>query len=155
MNISKLQSVISDIDFDNKSAVVFDIDNTLLEQERHGEYTKYVQNVFHYLINKGVAVFIITARSHHIDIIISTIVSLQDNGLGNFKEIFFHDHIYGNNICLGKDANRSKIVNMGYDIKLAIGDNPWDMCNNAAGVFLLPNDVFFFTPNWLQTNCKQ
>lgn len=113
-------------DADNLS-VVFDIDGTLLNEDKAIKPVIYLYNLCKKL---GYTVFIVTARDSYG--IGETINQLHSMGINEFHSAYFRMPSVWN-IAKFKESCRRSISEKGYQTVLSIGDSGWDVCSNLPG----------------------
>jgi predicted secreted acid phosphatase len=144
-----------------KLAVVFDVDDTLLSNYEHKLETDFSQNInlinecqkkaqmpslnpvkelYDFAKEKGLYIFIITGRK--IDLKDPTINNLNFAGLSGWSQIFFDDSNYSTTADY-KIAMRKQIANDGYSIIVNIGDQKSDLQGGfSEKTFKLPNYIY-------------
>ncbi len=146
-----------------KLAIVFDIDDTLLTQYEHALETDFSQmqtllmqwkkkaqipplipiiDLFNFVKEKGLSIFIITGRKS--DLLDPTIQNLNKVGLKEWTEIYFDttDQNYATTQEY-KAAVRKKITQNGYTIIVNIGDQNSDLLGGyAEKSYKLPNHIY-------------
>lgn len=116
---------------DNLS-VVFDIDGTLLSDDKPIKPVIYLYNLCKQL---GYTIFIITARDSYG--IAETINQLHKLGINDFHSVYFRIPSVWN-IGKFKEASRKSIIDRGYQTILSIGDTSWDVGEFGGHSILLP-----------------
>lgn len=106
-------------------AVVFDIDGTLLNEDKPIKPVIYLYNLCKKL---GYTVFIVTARDSYG--IGETINQLHSMGINGFHSAYFRMPSVWN-IAKFKESCRLSIIEKGYQTVLAIGDSQWDLPTHA------------------------
>ena len=112
-------------DADNLS-VVFDIDGTLLNEDKPIKPVVYLYNLCKQL---GYTIFIITARDSYG--IGETINQLHRLGINGFHSVYFRMPSVWN-IAKFKHASRQSVIDKGYQNVLSIGDTYWDTPSHIA-----------------------
>lgn len=146
-------------------AVVFDIDETalsnyndmlrldfggtehnkeVLEADAHDPAIPYTRTLYTFAKNHGVAIFFITGRRERLRQ--TTEKNLMDDGYTQWSGLFMKPNDYHKaSITPYKIAMRKRIINMGYDIVINMGDQKSDLNGGYADMaFKLP-DPFYLT----------
>lgn len=113
-------NILQRIPFNRNQAVVFDIDDTLIDSQTHRIMPK-IFALYRYCINRGYSVYIITARVK--DGFNYTINQLENAGITGYKSIAFrppHDF----NVTRYKLNARRSIPET---VVMSVGDQPWDI----------------------------
>lgn len=126
---------IDSFQIDRNCAVVYDIDDTLIDSNRQPK--EEIIYTYNYALSKGLVPFLVTARRGTEEIISSTHEELQRNGINNYRGIYFlSPDLYKKTktlfeleetIKLYKLFSRKDITENGYKVLLSIGDKPWDI----------------------------
>ena len=147
-----------------KLAVVFDIDDTMLNQfdyEIANDYSqvmkmkleyqkkgmipanKPVLELYNFAKKNDVAIFIITGRYDDMKDI--TLMNLKNQGYNNYKNIYFDYPSNPNKTAKDyKTAIRKEIQSMGYTIIINIGDQFSDLNGGySETTYKLPNHIYF------------
>lgn len=125
--------------YDNYSdnlAVVFDIDGTLIMNDKPIKPIVYLYNLCKKL---GYTLFIVTARDSQG--ISETVNQLHKLDITDFKSVYFRLPTVWN-IEKFKTASRKSIVDKGYNVILSIGDTYWDVGEYGGESILLPQFGF-------------
>ena len=109
-----------------KVAVSFDIDDTLI-YSNDNTIVKPIYNLYKLCIQKGVAVFLITARLHTSFVYEHTVNQLKKLGITGYKDLYLMPLSYNFNSIAYKENTRKKITEQGYTIILSIGDQVCDI----------------------------
>ena len=115
-------NILEQIPFNHSQAVVFDIDDTLINSDT-GELMSKVFALYQYCIMKGYHVYIITARASTPDAVQFTLRQLQSLGIGGFKSIAFRPPDYWDIPKFKMDARRS----IPQRVVMSVGDQYWDV----------------------------
>lgn len=114
-------------DYENP-AVVFDIDDTLIDSRTHKVIPSMLV-LYNRVKRLGIPIFLITARDPSSRSY--TVNQLRSVGVTGYKELFMvpnHEfHIKGKS----KAKIRKKILSMGYTVFLNIGDDPTDFVDGG------------------------
>ncbi len=102
-------------------AVVFDIDGTLLSEDR---INRPVVELYLLCKQLGYTLFIVTARDSYG--ITPTVEQLHELGITGFHSIYFRAPTVWN-IGKFKESSRKSIAEKGYSVIFSIGDTPWDV----------------------------
>lgn len=118
-------------------AVVFDIDDTLIDSETE-ERIEPMYLLYKKVQRMGLTIFLITARSK--TYLSETKEELGKHGLTGYRTLFMVDNdiriiskypsVYREDKAMRKAKARKIIEDSGYDILLNIGDDPGDMQYN-------------------------
>jgi len=115
-------NILEQIPFNHNQAVVFDIDDTLINSDT-GELMSKVFALYQYCIMKGYYVYIITARASTPDAVQFTLRQLRSLGIGGFKSIAFRPPDYWDIPKFKMDARRS----IPQRVVMSVGDQHWDV----------------------------
>lgn len=107
----------------DKSIIVFDIDDTLLD--RQGKNIDPIVQAYHYSVKKGWKPVIITARIDNPENISRTRQQLHIAGIKDYLRLYFRP-VHISDISRYKATARADLQNLGYKILLSVGDMPWD-----------------------------
>jgi len=105
-------------------AVVFDIDNTLLDAAKNAVCS--VQNLYNAAVDLGYAVFIVTSREgseRNKDV---TYMELARAGYTGYHSIYWRKPKHSVDNYQYKRECRRNIVEKGYIIVTTVGDSEWD-----------------------------
>jgi len=108
-------------------AIVFDIDGTLLNEDKP---IKPVVHFYNLCKQLGYTTFIVTARDSYG--IGETINQLHGMGINGFHSAYFRAPSVWN-ISKFKESCRRSIGKKGYQVVLSIGDSNWDVCTHLEG----------------------
>jgi predicted secreted acid phosphatase len=123
LNMLKTSSKLS-----NESAIVFDIDDTILDGAGNSIRPTCVLYSYAYML--GVNIFIITSRINHS----ASFTSSQLKGLclPAPRIMYFKQNPYADNFVY-KESARKSITDQGFDIIMSVGDQPWDYSGKYTG----------------------
>jgi predicted secreted acid phosphatase len=147
-----------------KLAIVFDIDDTMLNQfdyEIANDYSqvmkmkleyqkkgmipanKPVLDLYNFAKKNDVAIFIISGRYDDMEDI--TLINLKKQGYNDYKKVYFNSPNNPNKTAKDyKTAIRKEIQNMGYTIIVNIGDQMSDLDGGfSETTYKLPNHIYF------------
>jgi phosphoglycolate phosphatase-like HAD superfamily hydrolase len=113
-------NILQQIPFNRMQAVVFDIDDTLIDSQTHRIMPK-VFALYRYCIDRGYNVYIITARAK--GGLNYTINQLDNYGITGYKNITFR-HPDDYNVTQYKLNARKSIPET---VVMSVGDQPWDI----------------------------
>lgn len=131
--ISSLQS----IKINNETAVVFDIDDTLIDSR--GKRIDLVFFLYNYMKYLGIHLVLITNRIGTQESVQWTIDELFNNGITKYSCIYFRSPYREDNPYRYKEiARKSVLEKKGLTIIMSIGDQPWDIGNYGGIGILLP-----------------
>lgn len=117
--------IIDNIQLRNKSAVVFDIDDTLFL--RNGEIISEMALLLNYAYNKGFSIFIVTNRDNSdMSQNITFEQLVQSNLLQKIQAIYFRPH-GTHDYYKSKIDGRKDIRENGYIIHMCVGDMACDV----------------------------
>jgi len=114
--------ILEKIPFSPDQAVVFDIDDTLIDSTTH-KLMPQVFSLYQYCRSKGYNIYIITARPRVPYGIQLTLYQLQYLGITGYKNIAFRPPL-NLNVYLYKLNARKAIKD---NIIMSVGDQNWDM----------------------------
>lgn len=120
----KIIETIDNLNFDENSIIVYDIDDTLINKS--GEPIIPIINTFMYAKNKGIKTAIITARSGTEINISLTEKQLEKFGITGYKFAYYRPW-YKNDQETFKLYARKDLFDNGYKVEISIGDMPWDI----------------------------
>ena len=123
--------LLSSIMLPPKPALVLDIDETLIDLE--GVCMLDIIRVYNLAIQKGITVFIVTARVYSPWVLEKTQEQLNNCGVDMYKGIFFRDSPRDNPATYKKES-RERISREGYNIVMSIGDQPFDVNGGYTGI---------------------
>lgn len=150
---------------DDKLAIIFDIDETVLSNFEHmkqvhfsdnleiiaTEYLqanspaiKFTQSLYNYARQNGVAVFFVTGRPNLPQTMDATVKNLHYAGYQGWQKIFLRPLNDNNHsIVPYKSGVRKQITDMGYKVILNIGDQQSDLEGGYAEKSIkLPNPMY-------------
>lgn len=138
----KLDKIIKDAIIDlqaiqksDKSSIVFDIDDTLIDND--GKLISPVYDLFVYAKYIGLNIFIITNRLGSVDVIKYTNTQLDNYGI-NCNTKFFRSPYGDENPWKYKYLARKTISDRNYDIIMSVGDMPWDIGDYGGVGIIIP-----------------
>ena len=140
-----MEQIVASIPFDSKQAIVFDIDDTLLNVDTL-TLIPNIYSFYQYCLKKGYTIFIITARAGTEQNIAATAQQLTNLGIGGYNSIYFRKE-HDMNMHSFKENSRRNVYNEGYKVIMSLGDNIWDI-GKYGGVGVLVKDKgqkLFFT----------
>lgn len=161
--------------FDNKSAIVFDIDETILsnyenmlkygfggnseifhENEMHGDALQIsaTKKLYDYAKYKGLHIFLLTGRGAKVAK--ATELNLKRAGFTGYEEIIFWQGKVPVSVKEYKSSSRCDIVKKGYKIIINVGDQTSDLVGPCKGEVQtkLPNP-FYLIPADQQKRPKE
>jgi len=115
-------NILENIPFKKNQAVVFDIDDTLINSKTN-QLIDWVFDLYNYCIIKGYNIYIITARPGTVPNMNATIKQLARLNIGNYKRLYFR-HPHDMQIARFKKLARKSINKK---VVLSIGDQPGDI----------------------------
>lgn len=113
----------------NKPAIIYDIDDTLIDIEGHGIMP--IIATYKYAVEKGLTPIIITARPYFPYNVEHTLNQLKNHGIDFFESIYFMDD--GLSPDLYKHKSREHVKSRGFDIYASVGDRLFDLHSNDNG----------------------
>jgi hypothetical protein len=122
--IQKVRNYLSGIRIPNRSVIIFDIDDTLIQSSNGKGIADVLQS--YYLVNSmGIKPIIITARLYNPYVVNYTYNQLASFGINNPTVFFCPEGMsdYGRY----KLMTRKSIADRGFNIIMSIGDQPWDI----------------------------
>ena len=114
--------ILRHIPFSINQAIVFDIDDTLIDSHTDTILKKTFE-LYRYCITRGYKVYIITARAKTQNAIAYTKAQLVNTGIVGYKSIAFRPPNDYNVTKYKLDARRSIPEN----VIMSVGDQPWDI----------------------------
>jgi predicted secreted acid phosphatase len=124
-NISvKVIKILNSLKIPDKAAVIFDIDDTLLD--KNGNPIYHTVNIFNYVKMMGIKPIIVTNREYSFESLKYTTEQLLKAGITGVDLLYFRDPSE-TNPWTAKLSMRKCIYNNGYNVILSIGDMPWDI----------------------------
>lgn len=133
-NRDRIIKALSDIKVGHNTAIVYDIDGTLLEYD--GGLIDDINDTYQYARDRGFALFIVTARSDDEYVIKMTHEQLQKNNIIGYEAIYFRPNLE-QDIEKYKTLSRKNITEKGYNIVASIGDTDWDIGQYGGMGFLI------------------
>ncbi len=123
--------ILKQIPFNPRQAVIFDIDDTLIDSRTH-TIIKPVYQLYKYCQNKGYNIYIITARPRIPYGVQLTLNQLYSLGITGFKNIAFRPPLEID-VPAYKLKARKAIAD---DVIMSVGDKKWDI-GEAGGYGIL------------------
>ena len=123
--------ILKQIPFNPKQAVIFDIDDTLIDSKTHTIITPVYQ-LYKYCQNKGYNIYIITARPRIPYGVQLTLNQLYSLGITGFKNIAFRPPLEID--VPGYKLKARKAISD--EVIMSIGDKKWDI-GEAGGYGIL------------------
>ena len=123
--------ILKQIPFNPKQAVIFDIDDTLIDSRTH-TIIKPVYQLYKYCQNKGYNIYIITARPRIPYGVQLTLNQLYSLGITGFKNIAFRPPLEID--VPGYKLKARKAITD--DVIMSVGDKKWDI-GEAGGYGIL------------------
>lgn len=123
--------ILKQIPFNPKQAVIFDIDDTLIDSRTH-TIIKPVYQLYKYCQNKGYNIYIITARPRIPYGVQLTLNQLYSLGITGFKNIAFRPPLEID--VPGYKLKARKAI--GDEVIMSVGDKKWDI-GEAGGYGIL------------------
>ena len=115
-------NILEQIPFNRDQAVVFDIDDTLINSDT-GEIMPKVFSLYRYCVMKGYHVYIITARANTPDAVAFTLNQLRSRGIIGFRSIAFRAPDDWDIPRFKMEARRS----IPQKVMMSVGDQDWDI----------------------------
>jgi predicted secreted acid phosphatase len=123
--------ILKQIPFNPKQAIIFDIDDTLIDSRTH-TIIKPVYQLYKYCQNKGYNIYIITARPRIPYGVQLTLNQLYSLGITGFKNIAFRPPLEID--VPGYKLKARKAI--GDEVIMSVGDKKWDI-GEAGGYGIL------------------
>ena len=123
--------ILKQIPFNPKQAIIFDIDDTLIDSRTH-TIIKPVYQLYKYCQNKGYNIYIITARPRIPYGVQLTLNELYSLGITGFKNIAFRPPLEID--VPGYKLKARKAI--GDEVIMSVGDKKWDI-GEAGGYGIL------------------
>lgn len=123
--------ILKQIPFNPRQAVIFDIDDTLIDSRTH-TIIKPVYQLYKYCQNKGYNIYIITARPRIPYGVQLTLNQLYSLGITGFKNIAFRPPLEID--VPGYKLKARKAI--GDEVIMSVGDKKWDI-GEAGGYGIL------------------
>ena len=114
--------ILASIPFHSSQAVVFDIDDTIIDSTTHRLMPKTF-SLYQYCIDRGYHVYIVTARARTPQGIRYTLDQLRDAGIGGFRAIAFRAPDEMDMYAYKRNARRA----IPEHVIMSVGDQPWDV----------------------------
>lgn len=121
---NQIIQTINSLKINSNSVIIYDIDGTLLDH--YGNGVSPIIQTYHHAKNKGLTPVIITARTGSDENINRTKEQLYSQGVIDYKYMYFMPQ-YETDQALYKLFARKNLHERGYDVKISIGDMPWDI----------------------------
>jgi predicted secreted acid phosphatase len=141
---SQLENLL-EFDFSPNKAIIFDIDGTLInvDEENWRDHIPIppIYHFYKYCMNKGLNIFIVTARSGHEENMHYTGDKMVNHLNLDFEKIFFRPPNISD-ISDFKQNCRNHIKSQGFNVVMSIGDNIWDIGPNGGLGFLIKDFPF-------------
>ena len=115
-------NILEQIPFNRDQAIVFDIDDTLINSDT-GEIMSKVFSLYQYCVVKGYYVYIVTARAKTPDAVAFTLHQLRSLGITGFKSIAFRPPDNWDIPGFKMEARRS----IPQKVIMSVGDQYWDI----------------------------
>lgn len=123
------------IPFHPSQAVVFDIDDTLIDSST-GQLMPRTFALYQYCVDRGYGVYIITARARTPDAVRYTVRQLASLGISGYRLVVFRP-AYERDIPGYKQEARRSIPQR---VVMSVGDQPWDIgAYGGVGVIVRKN----------------
>jgi hypothetical protein len=120
----KIIQVLSSLHKINNDIVVYDIDDTLIDN--NGKPKSDIISTFHFAKTKGYDIAIITARPGYPNNLKWTVEQLKNFGLTGYKYLFMMPPEQ-KDPSLYKVSARKYLHTIGHRVVSSIGDMPWDV----------------------------
>lgn len=166
--VSRAISYLKHHQVSEKSAIVFDVDETLLsnyqdmleynfggnagvfvatEKKSHAKAILATKELFNLAKEKGLSIFILTGRATSGKPYV--VKNLRREGLTGFKQLIMWPAIKPKTIAQYKSDARCKIVSKGYEILINVGDQASDFAGPCRGTITvkLPNPFYLLSAN--------
>ena len=131
--IDIIKRLSTEKNLNEKSTIIFDIDNTLID--KYGKGMMPIITIYHYAKLFNIRIIIITSRSAKAENIERTQDQLHGYGICDYENIYFMKE--QSDVALFKYNARQKIREKGYDTILTLGDLDLDGLNcQYAGIFI-------------------
>lgn len=129
-------SKLSNIELYSNSAIVFDIDNTLLHL--NGTPIIPIIHIFNFAKSIGLTLVIITNRLGIPPNINFTTMQLENSGIYGYRFIYFRSPTKVDNPWRYKEISRKHVLDKGFNIIMSIGDQEWDIGNYSGEGIKVP-----------------
>lgn len=123
-NIDTIINTIDRIEVKHNSVIVYDIDNTLIDQ--YGQPIHAIIYTYNYAKMRGLKPVIITARKSFDSNIYHTRQQLKNFGITDYIRIYFLPEEKDNQPVF-KLLSRKNLHDNGYQVEMSLGDMPWDI----------------------------
>lgn len=117
--------VLDRLAFPKNSAVIFDIDDTLIA-EPNGRRIEPVCKFYNSVLQRGIKTVLITARPAYERTIQWTKCQLQDADITGYDSIYFRDPSE-QDIPEYKKSSRKNVWERGINVVMSVGDMWWDV----------------------------
>ena len=131
----KVIGYLENIEISDKDCIIFDIDNTLLDD--NGRTILPIKNIYDYVKFKNITVFLVTNRIGNEYNILYTQNQLNMNGINGYSSIYFNIEQNFGRPYEYKNKARKNIYNRGYKTIMSLGDQIWDVHGEHTGVGIL------------------
>lgn len=121
--MDNIKLIFDKINIKPNSAVVFDIDETLIDS--NGRNITSVVSFYNYVKSKGATPMIVTARINTKKNMKHTIEQLKRNGITGYRYLYLMPK--NTNVWDYKASARKHIITQGYEVEMSLGDKPWDI----------------------------
>lgn len=123
--------ILSEMKLPLNPAIVFDIDNTLID--RKGECIEQIALLYNYAKMIGITLVLITSRLGTEKIINFTQNQLTYAKIKEYKFIYFKKYSDGDNWNFKRNA-RVDLHNKGFTTVMSVGDSDWDIYGDYTGI---------------------
>lgn len=136
-NISyKAIQTINNMVLPSNPAIIFDIDDTLIDSEDNIIYP--ILNIYKFAKVLNLTIIIVTNRSGDENSIKFTLDQLKKHNITHYKSIYFRSPERENNPWRFKEISRKNIFDRGFNVIMSIGDQQWDIGKYGGVGFVLP-----------------
>ena len=118
-------SLLQNIPPTEKSVIIYDIDDTLISSSTNLPITP-ITDTYHYALQRGFKVVLITARAGFLENILRTQEQLNSLSLTNYHFIYFRPPDK-QDVEDFKLKAREHVFQQGFIAEMSIGDMPWDI----------------------------
>ena len=115
-------NVLRQIPFNPQQAIVFDIDDTIIDSQT-GLIMPKTASLFRYCVDRGYHVYIITARARTYNAVLYTINQLKSMGLTGYRLIAFRPPDDWDIPAYKLNARKS----IPQQVVMSVGDQQWDI----------------------------
>ena len=130
-------STLSKMKIEDKSAIIFDIDDTLIHSNGHRIDIMFF--LFNYIKFLGIYIVIITSRIGSPENIEATLQQLKFHGIQEVECIYFRNPFKFDCPFQFKEICRKSVYDTkGLTVIMSIGDQPWDIGNYGGIGYLIP-----------------